>query len=114
MNKALKLKAPSNSISHHLKSNEAIEGTHHLNPLFSFHYLTEKKYSLKDCDKETKTRLLNKIFQLSQMTWGKLIDLPREDGFEKIEIAKIKIKPHRHFTEEQNILCCRLSADTNQ
>ena len=44
------------------------ESSNRKNPVFSFQYL-QPGYGIKDCSNDDKIALLNKVYELSQLTW---------------------------------------------
>jgi hypothetical protein len=65
--------------------------TNHLNPHFSFYQL-EAGYCVSDCQADHKAALADRLQELSQLTWGEILQAPRK-GFGTETIAADSIRP---------------------
>lgn len=77
-------------------------------PRFSLYYIDSKYCCLsKDCTKDEKNKFLNKILLYSKMTWREIKALPKESGYEMIEICLIGKKFPEPFNSEARLMCFR-------
>jgi hypothetical protein len=76
-------------------------------PIFSFQYIQEN-HGLKDCPENDKIALINKLFELSQVTWGDIFQANRHGmGKEIIDHKSIKAPVPSCVKEDTNILAIR-------
>jgi hypothetical protein len=69
-------------------------------PVFCFKH-THKKYSINRCNDNEKLALLDKLEQLSQLTWQGLVQAHRHGtGTEKIPRNSLKVNPPPFITED--------------
>jgi len=77
-------------------------------PIFSFRYM---KYQGPCCistrRKDKKSLIIDTLLRLSQLTWRQIINLPREQGFEKMPIYRFNVPLPSVFTPEVPILVAR-------
>jgi hypothetical protein len=73
-----------------------------MTPIFSLeHHVKSGKYSLTNCDTQSKAALMDKFFELSQLSWGQIRQAPRYgEGYEKIESGSISIAIPKHLHEK--------------
>jgi hypothetical protein len=82
-------------------------------PIFSFHNM---KYQgdncLSRCDQSSKCQVVDKLLELSQLTWGQIGSAPREGmGFENIPTGQFHIPLPNFVTPEvKNLQVFRYSA----
>jgi hypothetical protein len=76
-----------------------------MTPVFSLeHHVKTGKYSLRTCDPQSKTALIDKLYELSQLSWGQIRQAPRHGvGYEKIESKNINAAIPKHLHEKSFI-----------
>ncbi len=90
-----------------VKENVKSTSTNHLHPAFNFKYL-DSTYCLRDCTKDERAALSDKIVLLSQMTWGDIQNSNKHaSGHEKIARDAIQGSIPGIITEDTNILAFR-------
>lgn len=90
------------------------KSTNDMHPAFCFKFCSEKDFTLEDCDKETKILLIDKIYQLSRISWGNIQKAPRHGlGHEKIDQESIKIPLPTNTPGDRNFLVFRLGGGKN-
>jgi len=73
-------------------------------PVFCFKHL-HNKYNLSHCNTELKGGLIDKLYQMSQMTWDDLINTNRhKSGSEKIFLTSIKAEVPKFITDDVKFL----------
>ena len=78
-----------------------------LPPVFCLHYL-DKDYGLSQCEKVLKVGLIDKLYELSQMTWNEITNTQRHGlGLEKIPYRQIKGRMPTHITKDQEFIAIR-------
>lgn len=83
------------------------ETSNHKSPIFSFKYM-ESGHSIRDCPKEDKIVLADKLFQLSQMTWQDIFEAYRHGaGQEKIAKNSIRVPIPACVKEDTNLIAIR-------
>ncbi len=78
-------------------------------PLFSFEFLNhDARYGLSKCSSDEKSRFIEKIVQLSQLTWAEIQSSGRHQvGFEKIPAKQIRAKLHPEADARRDYLSFR-------
>lgn len=80
-----------------------------LRPKFSFEHLV-KGYCIACCERDEKVALLDRLHEMSQQTWQKLVEAPRHgQGYEKIAKTSMKVAIPSCLTQDSNILSFRFS-----
>jgi len=76
---------------HENDNKDSNKGVHSLYPKFSFEFnVSIGKKSVENGQKEDRLAVISKISYLSKLTWREISNLPREQGFEKIEKTSFK------------------------
>ena len=65
-----------------------------LYPKFSFEFAVSHSRSFDQLSKDEKYACIQKLVQLSKLTWSGVSGLPREQGFEKIPKSSFKSLPN--------------------
>ncbi|MDK0719586.1 hypothetical protein P7A74_16445 [Clostridium perfringens] len=79
---------------------EDIKGSYKFKYLkFNFSFLSNNKYGLKKMDKQMKADLIDRMEELSSISYMELSALPKERGFEDIKSESISIEAE--FKEKQ-------------
>lgn len=81
--------------------------TNDLRPLFGFYYLAIG-FRISDCQQSDKAALADRLEELSQLTWGQIIQAPRQ-GMGTETIARDSIVPAipHHVTPDVRLLSWR-------
>ncbi|MBC8947342.1 hypothetical protein [Xenorhabdus indica] len=78
-------------------------------PEFSLRYLQDN-YCVSRCERDDKAALSDKLFRLSQLTWGQIKQQNRHTlGFEKIARNAIQAGIPEHVTEDVDFIAFRFS-----
>ena len=78
-----------------------------LPPVFCLHYL-DRDYGLSQCERVLKVSLIDKLYELSQLTWNQIINTHRHGlGLEKIPYGQIKGRMPTHITNDQDFIAIR-------
>lgn len=76
------------------------ESTESSHPIFSLHYL-DPDYCISKCERDEKVALIDKLRELSQLTWRQLELASRHGlGYEFITRSAIRGRVPEHFTED--------------
>jgi len=76
-------------------------------PIFCLHHL-DKDYGLSQCGKILKVSLIDKLYELSQLTWNQITNTHRHGlGLEKIPYEQIKGRMPTHITNDQDFIAIR-------
>lgn len=76
-------------------------------PVFCLHYL-DKDYGLSQCEKDLKISLIQKLYELSQLTWNQITFTHRHGlGLETISYEQIKGRMPTHITNDQRFIAIR-------
>ena len=87
--------------------------SNHMHPAFCFKFC-QKKFTIDDCDKDTKALLADKIYKLSQVNWGELQRNNRHGlGHEIISKDSISVAVPLTTPDDREFLCFRLGGGKN-
>lgn len=76
-------------------------------PYFSFYYLAQN-FRISDCQQSDKSALAERLEELSQLTWGQIMQTPRTGmGTETISQESIAPAIPQHITPDVRILSWR-------
>lgn len=89
---------------------EGNKSTFELYPKFSFEFSLGHKRSIERCVSENQLIIITKLLYLSGLTWKEISQLPKGQGFEKIDKKFFKYLPDvpHKFKEENSIDVFRL------
>lgn len=79
---------------HEEENKDGNKSTFELYPKFSFEFSLSHKRSIEKCANNNQLVVVTKLLYLSGLTWKKISQLPREQGFEKIEKKTFKSLPN--------------------
>jgi len=89
------------------------DSSNHMHPAFCFKFC-QKKFTIDDCDRDTKSLLADKIFKLSQFSWNTLQGQNRHGlGHEIIAKESISVSVPITTPDDRSFLCFRLGGGKN-
>jgi hypothetical protein len=95
-----------------LKNTKPSIGYDSQKPVFSLQYMPYgRSCCISRCQKNKKSRILDKILRLSQLTWAEIKKLGKESGFETIPRDRFKVTFPPAVTPEVKILVARYDGD---
>ena len=106
----MKIRQPKQNKGKRIKIHEdAKRSSQQERPLFSFEFLNhDARYALSRCSSEEKSRFIEKIVNLSQLTWAEIQSSNRHKvGYEKIPAKKIRAKLHPEADSKRDYLAFR-------
>jgi len=76
-------------------------------PIFCLHYL-DRDYGLIKCERNLKVSLIQKLYELSQLTWNQIFSTNRHGlGLELIPYEQIRGRMPNHITGDQKFIAIR-------
>ncbi|SQD78355.1 hypothetical protein [Moritella yayanosii] len=95
---------------HKKEQEKSIDNVNNRFPKFSFEFCFASNRGIHKADGDTQKAVIKKIINLSQCTWQDIKDLPREQGFEKIEKSSFNSLPSvpNKFNDQEKVVVFRL------